>query len=339
MFRGRTLFIVGAGASKEANLPIGSELTGIIARSLKMELDSVGHQASGNKDIFAALSELPNNIEYYVNVAHRISLAMPAASSIDEFLDVHRDDKDVQICGKLAIVQSILEAERKSLLHVDQPRGMLDLSKVENTWFARFFRKLSSRVQKSNLKSLYDNISFVIFNYDRCVEQYLLYATMLYYNVDEEEALDALAKLKIFHPYGVVGAFAWKPGSGINFGDIARKQKRLVMLQNGIRTYTEQIAEQKFVAQIREEVTHADAIAFLGFGFHQQNIDLMTPSDPTVARRLYGTTMGISQSSSVFVNNMVARMLPRPSSSGWEPTFNFRNMKCYDLFHEFDMEL
>jgi hypothetical protein len=39
MFQSKTLFVVGAGASKEAGLPIGEELTDRIATLLKLHAD------------------------------------------------------------------------------------------------------------------------------------------------------------------------------------------------------------------------------------------------------------------------------------------------------------
>ncbi len=35
-------------------------------------------------------------------------------------MDIHKDDEKVQLCGKLAIVKSILEAEQASYLHIDK---------------------------------------------------------------------------------------------------------------------------------------------------------------------------------------------------------------------------
>ena len=39
MFRSKTLFVVGAGASKEVNFPIGTELTEEIAQLWDFEFD------------------------------------------------------------------------------------------------------------------------------------------------------------------------------------------------------------------------------------------------------------------------------------------------------------
>ncbi len=39
MFRSKTLFVVGAGASKEVNIPIGTELAEEIANLLYFEFD------------------------------------------------------------------------------------------------------------------------------------------------------------------------------------------------------------------------------------------------------------------------------------------------------------
>lgn len=39
---------------------------------------------------------------------------MPQSISIDNFIDSHKGDKEIELCGKLAIVRAVLEAEAKS---------------------------------------------------------------------------------------------------------------------------------------------------------------------------------------------------------------------------------
>ena len=65
----------------------------------------------------------------------RIRDAMPQAISIDNFIDTHGENKLIELCGKLAIVRTILEAEAKSTLIVDkrQGNGQLRFEKLGET--------------------------------------------------------------------------------------------------------------------------------------------------------------------------------------------------------------
>ena len=126
MFQSKTLIVVGAGASKEARLPTGNELTATIASKIDIRFSEFSGQSSGDHEITAALKShatdvdrQPGVINPYLHACRRIRDAMPQAISIDSFIEDHQGDEKIELCGKLAIVQSILEAERKSFLFFD----------------------------------------------------------------------------------------------------------------------------------------------------------------------------------------------------------------------------
>ncbi len=113
MFRRKTLFIVGAGASCEAGLPVGSVLKEQIAESLGsgpgLDLDSTLSNA------FSMLGN-SNGEGLYYNAAALIRRNMSQAISIDNFLDAHQENKYVNAVGKLLIVYALLRAEKVSKL-------------------------------------------------------------------------------------------------------------------------------------------------------------------------------------------------------------------------------
>jgi hypothetical protein len=58
-----------------------------------------------------------------------------------------------------------------------------------------------------------------VFNYDRCIEQYLFHALQDYYGVSPHEASAMMASLKIFRPYGKIGDLPWQSQEGaVPFG-------------------------------------------------------------------------------------------------------------------------
>jgi hypothetical protein len=72
----QTLFIIGAGASREANLPTGKELTEIIARRLDFRVNGgsllPGHGDNDILDIFQQRTQTAEGINAYLRAAWRI---------------------------------------------------------------------------------------------------------------------------------------------------------------------------------------------------------------------------------------------------------------------------
>ena len=147
----KTLLIVGAGASKEAGLPTGAELKADIASRLNFVFDpDFGKLTGGDRMIVDALrrhtlaEDGSVNIEPYVEAAIRIHDSMPLVPSIDSFIDNHQGDETIETCGKLAIVRSILEAEKKSQIFTDPTSQFpkIDFNKIGTTWFTKFWMRL-----------------------------------------------------------------------------------------------------------------------------------------------------------------------------------------------------
>ena len=121
------VLVLGAGASKEVNLPIGTELKSEIARLLDIRFQHGFQQESGDYQLTEALrliaateKEQMGQINPFLYMCWRIRDAMPQAISIDNFIDCHSDEPKIAICGKLAIAKAILAAEAKSTLTIDK---------------------------------------------------------------------------------------------------------------------------------------------------------------------------------------------------------------------------
>ena len=125
MFDKKTVLVIGAGASQEAKLPTGAGIKKQIADFLHLELNAFGRPLGDPIITGALLQHLgqqigpPPDLQPYARAAEAIRNAMPQAISIDHFIDAHNGDDKIELCSKLAIVRSILKAERDSLLYVD----------------------------------------------------------------------------------------------------------------------------------------------------------------------------------------------------------------------------
>lgn len=303
-------FVIGAGASNEVNMPTGYDLKAAIAQALAFEVDNFGRLAGGDPKVREAtyqLAQRPSasgDINSYLKSALLIKGAMPQAPSIDNFIDSHRADPKIAECGKLAIASEILKAERASKLFVDPGNiyNRLKFENVEETWFNAFFQLLTLNTQLEGISERLSRVTIVSFNYDRTLEHFLHQAIQNYYGCSSDEAAKALASLVILHPYGSVGALPWQQLSTIAVpygGDLG--SSALLSVASTLRTFTEGTnSAESQITQIRNSVFDADTLVFLGFAYHELNLELLFgPRENGSVRhekQVYGTAKGISES-------------------------------------------
>ena len=341
----KIVFVIGAGASKEVKLPIGSELKKLVAKTLDIQVNEFQILTSGDRTIYEAFciasSEPSRKMYQFLDASRRIRDAMPQASSIDQFIDDHRGDKCIELCGKLAIGRTILNAEAQSSLFVDQTKGVCQLKhhQLEDTWFNSFRQLFTSHL--ADLRRLLSSVALIVFNYDRCIEHYLYYALQNYYSIRAEEAASLLQHLEIYHPYGSVGALPWQntaPEFKIEFGATPRARD-LIDLTSKIKTFTEGTDESSSnILAIRSTIAAAKKIVFLGFSFNPMNLDLLRPPSlpgPLPDRPVYATAYQLSVSHR---ESIPAALLTR-HIVGKEKHVELRDLTCAKLFHEFGWAL
>ena len=110
-----TVFIIGAGASKEfdtaaRNMPVGSELAVAIEDLVSRDL------SEGQGPVSSALSKSGGYTEAHKAAMVRIRDGIQSKDSIDDFLSEWDDIPDIGRVAKLAIAHVILNAERQSIL-------------------------------------------------------------------------------------------------------------------------------------------------------------------------------------------------------------------------------
>jgi hypothetical protein len=340
VFRSKTVFIVGAGASHEVGLPVGDQLRPLIANKLNLRVQA-GMVIPADVDVWEAIREcsrlpsgLAGDVNAYLHSASQLRAALPLAISIDNLLDAHRDNKKAEICGKLGITACILEAERSSTLYSSPiERTKINFENLSNTWYVGFIRILTEHIAKSELDSLFKNIAFLSFNYDRCIEQCLFEALIAYYGISPEESARLMASLTIIHPYGSIGRLSWQTSNVLEQVSFGASPKNLLALAKQIKTFNERVHEAREIEEIRNVVQSADTLVFLGFSFQRQNLELIEPEGPCSARRVYATTFGISESDCVELRSDLEKLLkqkkPRMAS------IELKNIKCSGLFKEY----
>jgi hypothetical protein len=328
MLNQKTVFVLGAGASVEVGLPTGPELTQRLAGMLdyRWELNQRVHGddliAEALQHRSSATSEGRWDITNEVRAARRIAGAMTEALSIDNYMEAHSHDSNVMLVGKLAIARAISQAERKSALWLDLRTGEdFNLSKTRDTWFHSFWQLLHQGVTVNDVDKIFENLTVISFNYDRCLQQRLFFGLQNYYGLDDRRVLEVLGRLNIQYPYGSLGTYEGPVSFGSNYD-----AGQLLRVSNGIKTFSERVEDEKCLGAIRTGISEADRLVFLGFAFHPQNITLMTGSEPGQPKSFYATAFKIPESN----RNPIVELLRRIGPFAVAPVVDFST--CQEFF-------
>jgi hypothetical protein len=290
-----TVFVIGAGAGKDIDMPVGSVLSDTIAKKLDIFFEQ-GQLQRGDGLIVEVLRRIARernaNVNDWIMAGRSVAKGIRFARSIDSYINTHRDDEKIRECAKLAIVRSIIESERDSAIFIDNGGNWKNESKVDASWLPIMMYLLQEKIVKShNLNDLFANFTIINFNYDRCIEHFLFNAVQQLYRLDQKEAAGLFNRWKrIYHPYGSVGVLPWQQGNrkvafgAADYGDIWG-------LSQEIFTYNEQMSAGDSLGEIRTAITNARRIVFLGFHFHQQNMDLLQTTVAGGAVDVYATAV------------------------------------------------
>lgn len=350
MLQRNTLLVIGAGASAEVDFPVGTGLTSDIATALGLEV-GWGHDVrSGDRLIYEALITHANkhqkkDIRPYLAAAQRVSRAVPLTPSIDTLLEIHQGDQDVQLCGKLGIVKCILDAESRCNMLADpsgaQFRNGLFKNSSKQSWFPALFHQLSEGLALSDVDRIFDRLSVINFNYDRCLEFFLINSLCAVHGLDLHHARRLVSGLQIIHPYGVVGTLpSQQDVSGVAFGDDEIAPQRLLELAAGIRTFSEQESSIEFREGIYSKIRGAELILFLGFGFLPQNVRLLSLGDNlggSAYQRVFATGYEVSAEGCVVVRDLINKMLGR--QVGNRDILVTQGLSCAALFDRYRYNL
>jgi hypothetical protein len=330
-----TTFIIGAGGSFDFGFPLGDKLRDCITDLLKINDPNISTNFSDpvlapllrDKAVQeAGLKAWPTRLAAYRRAASIIIAGLPFARSIDTLLDGLRDDPDVEFLAKLAIATVILRAEHNSPLtakvvhaaNADQIVAQR-LKRLTSSWHAELGQILYEGHTRHTLEEIFQRASFVIFNYDRCIEEFLTTSLMRRFAVDRARALAAVAKCRIVHPYGQVGGYFPDEPGHVPFG--ACEIENLLPVASGIKTFTESM-EEATGDEVKDAIARAETLVFMGFGWLPQNMELLTANGRvTHAAKVFATALGMEVGEIMVVADQIDQILRRAGhSSEYERT-------------------
>lgn len=322
MFQEPTLFVIGAGASCELKFPSGDKLRTRIVEILKRDGQNLRFaDAKFNSTILQICHEIDKDqwsvlFQKYLQAAEQIRRGLPFAVSIDTYMHAHQKNSTVIELAKLAICHVILNCEqdspiaenRKSVVqNVSHGRLLLSQDSTEPFWLVHLAQFLFARHRRDNLTGVFANIAFIIFNYDRCVEYFLMNAMINYYDIELHEAVQIMNSVIFLHPYGQVGSLPWQRGDiKAGFGKI---DEGIRDVASGIQTYTESV-RSGVSENVKNLVAGASTVVFMGFGYLEQNMELLSV-DSSKVTRVIATMYGISETDIPIATSTIASTLSR----------------------------
>lgn len=329
MLTRKTTFIIGAGASLDFDFPLGDGLRTRIIDLLAIDdpNTSINFSDPGLALLMrqratreAGVNQWTDRMDVYRRAASMIRDGLPFARSIDSFLEGLRDEPEVVFLGKLAIATTILRSEAASPLAPKQihaanaPQIRADrLAKLVGGWHAQLGQMLYEGHTRDTIDTVFNHVSFVVFNYDRCVEEFLTTSLMRRFAIGRTKAIAAVARCRIVHPYGQVGPYFPEQAGHVAFGNC--DEQKLESVADGIRTLTESM-EDRIGDQVKDCVAAAETIVFLGFGWLPQNMVLLHATKRvTDASKVFATVFEMPQGEIAVVADQLDRMLRRQGHS------------------------
>lgn len=343
-----TVFVIGAGAGHDIDMPLGHDLKEKISETFRVLHNPSSSNISFSEDINQLFRAFHSQLGHKISgIFPRIIAGLASTSSIDNYIHSQVGDKEIEICSKLAIANSILNSERQSKLQTENLSSFRDNMptdwqyEIEQTWLPKFFEYLTQNQPFDSLSSCFQCISIINFNYDRCVEHYLYHNLKAFYRKQDEEVIKLLGDLKIFHPYGRLGRLIWEEGNEplVRFG-AESDANILIEILHQIKTFRESIdtsntEHQDMLNVIRTSTRHV----FLGFHYHDQNMELLgydRKRKSNDSRSYYGTAIKMSEQNLAVIRQRLKQYSINPSMS----EINFeKNHDCRKLLDDYWLPL
>ena len=210
----------------------------------------------------------------------------------------------------------------------------------------RFFELLAAGVTRENIGTIFENVTIITFNYDRCIEHFLTHALANYFSIYIEDAKAEAKKLEIFHVYGQVGPYFGEDGNRVDFGSDIHIQPEWA--KQNIKTFTEGFKETAELSAVKSAFSEAASVVFLGSHFHPQNLEVLKiPLIFAGPKTLFLTRKSISDEDLQSVKSKLERLCNGdiPPTSAVELRKKCKiystdiDQGCIDLFDRFQMLL
>ena len=292
--------MVGAGASSEFGLPLGSALAADIRNRLQSELSSdLGQERKlidGALNLGLPAGSIPvgQSLDWR-EAARELAAGLISARSIDRLLDSRMNKPLVVALGKYAIAQVISEREARSWISVEAESSwntlQIALTNANQSWLGSLFSLRQEGTRPADAGRIFSDTCFITFNYDRIIERYLKLAFQHVLSLPGATALALVDAIDIEHVYGSLGPVHAGPMNDAPFGLHPELVGNAV---RSFRTFTEGV-EEGILERIQAKISDADLIVFLGFSFDTLNLDALFGQKLDQRQMVVATTFGMGE--------------------------------------------
>lgn len=326
----KTVFVLGAGASCPYGYPSGAQLRKQICFDFNNTYPQSLKTLAEDK-----LSLINGFIHKFCN-SH--------TQSIDLFMARNRK---LAPTGKCIIALEIFKAEQRSLFGErakltqewysrprSEPRAKDFVQKgyfQGDDWYSYLFNRLTAGLTRPDILPDFSNnkISFITFNYDRSLEHFFYESIRnSFTEVPEDNIVQTISQLKILHVYGQVMPLKWQDSNeGVDYKLEQISELLLQKAASNIKTIYEQ-RESPEVDEAQRLLSNAERIFFLGFGYAEENLEILKLPDRTKkASWIYGTAYGQEAREISDNRNKIIEWLPAKLSD----RVIIENMDCLKL--------
>jgi len=296
-----TVFVLGAGASKDFDFPTGPEL-------VKQICDMLQNRQGQEFDLFYEIAgqQSPDMADKFCDILMK---ANPL--SIDAWLEHNPEYIDA---GKLAIAIALLLCEQRSNLRPD------------SNWYQLLFQRLDSPFEDFDRNKL----SIITFNYDRSLEEYL-FTTFRYTHTEKskKDCVDKLNQIRTLHVYGSLGRLDWQnvdpkhPVPQVCYGaklDIPTVFSAASSIK--IIPAKDKEPSPEFLTAMKW-IHNAQALYFLGFGYNEANMTRLGIDELRRPSKVMGTAYELGYQPRREVERLSIRDLKRKYGLVPKPVYEF----------------
>jgi hypothetical protein len=354
MMSSKTVFVVGAGASTDFGFPVGNGLKGDIAVVIRPHNEPLWPPDFAEATVKRALTlhwqnegvapeQWDAELRQYIASATDYLRVFTVTPSIDKYIDLWRDNRRTVLLGKIAIASCILGRERKSKLFTggrNNDVGPFEkFSGTAGSWIHKLALFLGSDINPNNIMNYFKNMSFITFNYDRCIEQFFYYYVHTYLSrLEPHDAEALLEELKVLHVYGSLSKNP-RDIAGGGFGSEPTAHRLLESAQS-IRTFTETNDDSAFELEVKNRISEAETLVFLGFAFTKDNLSILEANERHKIKRIFLTSYEQSESERNHVIEVLKRLYTRSPGAYLEtPTIRVCDGKAATLVQDFGREI
>ena len=165
MLNSKTVLVLGAGASFELNMPLGSKLV----EDISTRLAHLGRESGNGRNEIAQLNICLGKLGNWTDVrktAWQISGGVIGTASIDDYVETHHEKEHVAAIAKTLIAQIIAEKEKTShLFSSKNSLKFLNQNQVGASWMMAFWRLLQRGALSGRVDQIFSSLHVVNFNY------------------------------------------------------------------------------------------------------------------------------------------------------------------------------